>query len=144
MLSFSDKLPIRSFYDLLVMYSSKKVIEATGATYRQLDRWVSIGLVKPSVRNVGGKGNHRFYGFEDLIEIKSIKQLRSAGVSLKKIRKALDFLRAKKIKLTEVTFVSDGNNETKTIVNTITITKPKGIHFFQSFHSSQYETINCI
>ena len=65
------------------------VIKLVGITYRQLDYWARTGLVTPSVRAADGSGTQRLYGFTDVVELRIIKRLLDAGVSLRQIRDAI-------------------------------------------------------
>lgn len=83
--------------------------KAADITYRQLDYWARIGLVTPAVRGASGSGSARLYSFRDILMLKVIKRLLSAGVSLQQIRTAVDYLRDRGVQaLTEVTLISDG------------------------------------
>ncbi|WOQ18562.1 MerR family transcriptional regulator [Raineyella sp. W15-4] len=83
--------------------------KAADITYRQLDYWARIGLVTPGVRGATGSGSARLYSFRDILLLKVIKRLLSAGVSLQQIRTAIDYLRDRGVEdLTEVTLISDG------------------------------------
>ena len=78
-------------------------------SYRQLDYWARTGLVIPTVRPATGSGTHRLYGFRDIIELKIVKSLLDAGVSLQQIRTAIEYLRDQGLgDLTQVTLMSDG------------------------------------
>ena len=87
------------------------VIKLVGITYRQLDYWARTGLVTPSVRAADGSGTQRLYGFTDVVELRIIKRLLDAGVSLRQIRDAIGYLRkeSRGKPLTDVTLMSDGN-----------------------------------
>jgi DNA-binding transcriptional MerR regulator len=87
------------------------VIKLVGITYRQLDYWARTGLVTPSVRAADGSGTQRLYGFTDVVELRIIKRLLDAGVSLRQIRDAIGYLRKESggKPLTDVTLMSDGN-----------------------------------
>jgi DNA-binding transcriptional MerR regulator len=61
---------------------------------RQIRYWDSTGLVRPSVQAARGRGSRRLYSFEDLLELRVIFRLRNAGLSLQKVRKVTDYLRA--------------------------------------------------
>lgn len=74
-------------------YRIPEVQRIVGISYRQLDYWARTGLVRPSIRDAGGSGTQRLYSFQDLVELKTIKKLLDAGVSLQRIRKAIGFLR---------------------------------------------------
>ena len=91
-------------------YRGPTVSELIGISYRQLDYWARTGLVTPSVRAADGSGSKRLYGFTDLVELRIIKRLLDAGVSLQQIRKAMAYLRKQSSgkPLTDVTLMSDG------------------------------------
>ena len=74
-------------------YRAPQVTEMLGISYRQLDYWDRTGLVKPSVRGAQGSGSQREYNFEDLLQLKVIAQLLDAGVTLQKVRKAVEYIR---------------------------------------------------
>jgi DNA-binding transcriptional MerR regulator len=82
-----------------------------GITYRQLDYWARTGLVTPSVRPAAGSGMQRLYSFTDVVELRIIKRLLDAGVSLRQIRDAIGYLRKESggKPLSDVTLMSDGN-----------------------------------
>lgn len=85
------------------------VAKAASITYRQLDYWARIGLVTPEVRAASGSGSARLYSFRDILMLKVIKRLLSAGVSLQQIRTAVEYLRDRGVEdLTRVTLISDG------------------------------------
>ncbi|HEV8424427.1 MAG TPA: MerR family transcriptional regulator [Actinomycetes bacterium] len=87
------------------------VIKLVGITYRQLDYWARTGLVTPSVRAADGSGTQRLYSFTDVVELRIIKRLLDAGVSLRQIRDAIGYLRAESggKPLSDVTLMSDGH-----------------------------------
>lgn len=74
-------------------YRVPEVCRVVGISYRQLDYWARTGLVTPSVRDAGGSGTQRLYSFKDLVELRVIRKLLDAGVSLRRIRKAVQYLR---------------------------------------------------
>jgi DNA-binding transcriptional MerR regulator len=86
------------------------VCRLVGITYRQLDYWARTNLVTPSVRAADGSGSQRLYSFGDLVELRIIKRLLDAGVSLQRIREAIGHLRAQAPDgtLSDVTLMSDG------------------------------------
>lgn len=80
-----------------------------GITYRQLDYWARTGLVVPSVQVAEGSGSHRLYAFSDVVELRIIKRLLDAGVSLQRIRDAIGYLRSQgEQSVTGLTLMSDG------------------------------------
>jgi len=74
-------------------YRGPNVCKIVGISYRQLDYWARTGLATPSVQPAMGSGSQRLYSFEDLIELKLIKKLLDTGVSLQRVREAIDYLR---------------------------------------------------
>jgi DNA-binding transcriptional MerR regulator len=85
------------------------VCQIVGITYRQLDYWARTNLVNPSLRAAAGSGSQRLYGFADLVVLKVVKRLLTAGVSLQNIRVAVDHLRSRGVNdLAQTTIISDG------------------------------------
>lgn len=64
-----------------------------GITYRQLDYWARTDLLKPSISEARGSGTQRRYSYRDLLELKVIKRLLDAGISLQSARVAIGYLR---------------------------------------------------
>ena len=90
-------------------YRGTTACRAAGITYRQLDYWARTGLVEPSVRNAGGSGTQRLYGFKDILTLKIVKRLLDTGVSLQQIRTAVEYLRETGVQdLSGLTLMSDG------------------------------------
>jgi DNA-binding transcriptional MerR regulator len=90
-------------------YRVPEVCKAVGISYRQLDYWARTDLVNPSIREAGGSGTQRLYSFQDMLQLRIIKKLLDAGVSLQQIRRAIEYLRESKQPLHRVTLMSDGN-----------------------------------
>lgn len=83
--------------------------KAAGITYRQLDYWARSGFVVPSIRGAKGSGSARLYSFQDILVLKVVKRLIDTGVSVQRIRAAVEALRERGIDdLTNVTLMSDG------------------------------------
>jgi len=76
-----------------VGYRGPQVCKIVGITYRQLDYWARTDLLRPSITEARGSGTQRRYSYRDLLELKVIKRLLDAGVSLKSARRAIDCLR---------------------------------------------------
>ena len=92
-------------------YRVPEVCRVVGISYRQLDYWARTGLVTPSVRDAGGSGTQRLYSFQDLVQLRVIKKLIDAGVSLQRIRKAIVFLQEHmKRQPVGITLMSDGSS----------------------------------
>ena len=75
-------------------YRGPQVCKIVGITYRQLDYWARTDLLKPSIADARGSGTQRRYSYRDLVELKVIKRLLDAGISLQAARRALACLRA--------------------------------------------------
>src|SRR6266540_2554458 len=92
-------------------YRVPEVCRLVGISYRQLDYWARTGLVTPSVRDAGGSGTQRLYSFQDLVQLRVIKKLIDAEVSLQRIRKAIVFLQEHmKQEPVSITLMSDGSS----------------------------------
>ncbi|MCU1379151.1 MAG: putative transcriptional regulator [Acidimicrobiales bacterium] len=74
-------------------YRGPQVCSIVGITYRQLDYWARTDLIRPSLADAKGSGSQRRYSYRDLVELKVIKSLLDAGVSLKQARTAVEYLR---------------------------------------------------
>lgn len=85
-----------------------EVTKIVGITYRQLDYWARTGLVTPSVRDASGSGSQRLYSFQDLVTLRVIKNLLDTGVSLQRVRKAVEHLKSMERPLSGLTLMSDG------------------------------------
>jgi DNA-binding transcriptional MerR regulator len=103
----SDRLPRDPGFG----YRAPQVCRLVGITYRQLDYWARTDLLRPSAKEASGSGSQRLYSFTDLIQLKVIKRLLDAGMSLKRIRSAVEILRDQLESdrpLADVTLLSDG------------------------------------
>jgi DNA-binding transcriptional MerR regulator len=92
-------------------YRAPQVCNLVGITYRQLDYWARTDLITPSLQRATGSGSQRLYTFSDVVQLKVIKRLLDAGMSLKKIRQAVEILREQMESdrpLADVTLLSDG------------------------------------
>jgi DNA-binding transcriptional MerR regulator len=74
-------------------FRGPQVCSIVGITYRQLDYWARTDLLRPSLADAKGSGSQRRYSYQDLVELKVIKQLLDAGISLKAARSAVEYLR---------------------------------------------------
>ena len=74
-------------------FRGPQVCSIVGITYRQLDYWARTGLLRPSISEAHGSGTQRLYSYRDLLELKVIKRLLDAGVSLQSARRAIQCLR---------------------------------------------------
>jgi DNA-binding transcriptional MerR regulator len=91
-------------------FRAPQVCKIVGITYRQLDYWARTGLLTPSIASARGSGTQRKYSFTDIVQLRVVKRLLDAGMSLKKIRQAMDILREQfNHPLDDVTLLSDGS-----------------------------------
>lgn len=74
-------------------FRGPKVCKIVGITYRQLDYWARTDLLRPSISDAKGSGTQRRYSYRDLLELKVIKRLLDAGISLQSARRAIQYLR---------------------------------------------------
>lgn len=74
-------------------FRGPQVCHVVGITYRQLDYWARTNLLRPSISDAKGSGSQRVYSYTDLVQLKVIKQLLDAGVSLRSTRRAIECLR---------------------------------------------------
>jgi len=74
-------------------FRGTKVCKIVGISYRQLDYWARTGLLRPSLEEAKGSGSQRLYSYEDVVELKVIKQLLDAGINLQQSRRAIACLR---------------------------------------------------
>ena len=92
-------------------YRAPQVCKLVSITYRQLDYWARTDLIRPSLQEANGSGSQRLYTFQDVVQLKVIKRLLDAGMSLKKIRSAVEILSEQLESdrpLADVTLLSDG------------------------------------
>ncbi len=93
-----------------VGYRGPQACKIVGITYRQLDYWTRTGLIVPSIQAAVGSGSQRLYSFNDLLQLRIIKNLLDAGMSLQKVREALDYARSSLADdWAKATIVADGN-----------------------------------
>ncbi len=96
-----------------VGFRAPSVCRIVGITYRQLDYWARTNLLKPSMQEATGSGSQRMYSFSDIVQLKVVKRLLDAGMSLKRIRSAVEILREQMESdqpLADVTLLSDGKS----------------------------------
>src|SRR5438045_7566206 len=75
-------------------YSGKAASAIVGITYRQLDYWARTDLVRPSLADASGSGSRRKYSYQDLLELRMIKNLLDAGIRLETVRDVFTNLRS--------------------------------------------------
>ncbi len=93
------------------LHSSKEAARLAGISYRQLDHWTRLGVVKPE-QEASGSGTARRWSGRQVVELRVIAGLRKAGVSMQRIGRAVGWLRRHlpkvKTPLSELSFATDG------------------------------------
>ncbi|MEZ5169678.1 MAG: MerR family transcriptional regulator [Acidimicrobiia bacterium] len=96
-------------------FGGPKVCDIVGISYRQLDYWARTDLIRPSIADAAGSGTQRRYSYRDLVELKVVKSLLDAGVSLQSARKAVAYFREHVERdLATASLVIDGKNSVVT------------------------------
>lgn len=101
-------IPLPGLEDGPTGYRGPAVCQIVGISYRQLDYWTTTGLVRASIRDAAGSGSQRLYSFTDVVELRVIKSLLDTGISLQRIRAAIEFVRVRGLDLRAITLISDG------------------------------------
>src|ERR687896_1827122 len=95
-------------------FTAEQASRFTGCTPHQLRYWDRISLVRPSVQQTGGRpGIRKLYSFRDLVGLRVIRSLLEGGMSLQRVRRAIEFLRKKAgldEHLSELKLVTDGQS----------------------------------
>ena len=69
-------------------YSAVDAAKLAGITRRQLDYWVSIELIEPAITAPRGKaGTVKLFDFDNLFQLRILKALMDAGLSIQALRK---------------------------------------------------------
>lgn len=95
-----------------ILLTSGEVLRLVGLSQRELAYWDQSALVRPHGRSADGPGSRRLYTLLDVIQLKIIKRLRDAGVSLQRVRNAFSFLSDlvdEPSPLAELEILTDGN-----------------------------------
>jgi DNA-binding transcriptional MerR regulator len=74
-------------------YKTSYVKTITKLTARQLDYWASTGLLTPGTNPSPGRGKHRLYTEDDVVDLLVLAKLRKAGWSTQKLRVAVATMR---------------------------------------------------
>ena len=69
--------------------SGPEAAKLIGISYRQIDYWDRIELVKPSVNKAAGSGSQRRYSMEDLMALSVVKTLNYLGFGFDWVRTIL-------------------------------------------------------
>jgi len=93
-------------------FNTKTVSRIAGLSIRQIDHWDRTHFIKPSICKASGYGSTRLYSFDDLVQLRVAKTLLDKGVSLQRIRKAINYLKKNMSEvskpLSELKFLTDG------------------------------------
>lgn len=76
-------------YVRAMRYTAGQAEKITGLGYRAIDYLAKKGLVSPSTP-AAGKGTRREFSFRDLVALRTIRDLREAGISLQAIRRVAE------------------------------------------------------
>ncbi|MGH2694228.1 MAG: MerR family transcriptional regulator [Actinomycetota bacterium] len=95
-------------------FTADQACRFSSCTQHQIRYWDRIGLVKPSVQATGGRpGVRRLYSFRDVVALRVIRSLLDGGMSLQRVRRAIEFMRKKaglEEHLSEIKLVTDGQS----------------------------------
>jgi len=74
-------------------FSAGLTSRLTGVPYRTLDYWARSRFIAPSGREASGIGSERQYTFDDLIALRTAREMRAGGISTQALRTVVQFLR---------------------------------------------------
>ncbi|MFL5660408.1 MAG: MerR family transcriptional regulator [Ktedonobacteraceae bacterium] len=75
------------------IYTTAEVAHISGFSTRQIGYWAKQRIIVPSIQQAHGSGTRRRYSFDDLLQLRFVRQLMNYGWSLQKIREAITRLR---------------------------------------------------
>lgn len=73
--------------------SSAEVARRVGISYRQLVYWCRLGLVRPSVHEATGSGDHHLWSEADVHVLRAVGALTAQGLGVDVCKRALSFVR---------------------------------------------------
>ena len=73
-------------------YTATEAARIAGISYRQLDYWDRTGLISPSTQEAHGSGSRRAYSYRDLVDLRTVKTMLDANISLAAVRKVMHVL----------------------------------------------------
>ncbi|HUO49391.1 MAG TPA: MerR family transcriptional regulator [Acidimicrobiales bacterium] len=73
-------------------FRSPEAVRLARITYRQLDYWARIGLVRPTEGHGDGCGSIRLYSYRDVFDLFLVARFAHAGMSLQRCRAMIDVL----------------------------------------------------
>jgi tetratricopeptide (TPR) repeat protein len=72
------------------MFGAREVATIVGLAESRIRYWAQTGFVGPSLK----RGGRPLYSFQDLVAVKTAKELLDRGVTMQRVRKSLEALRA--------------------------------------------------
>jgi predicted RNase H-like HicB family nuclease len=90
-------------------YTSQEACRLAGISYRQLDYWVRQMAIRPA-QPARGSGSARRWSSLEIVQLRVMSELRKAGISLPRVRRAVNWLRKalSKVALDDLVLVTDG------------------------------------
>lgn len=76
-------------------YTTRQLAQITGATYPNILYWLRTGLIHASEtpERQSRQRHEALFSFHDVLEVSIIEELRKRGAPVKRIRRALDYLK---------------------------------------------------
>lgn len=95
-------------------FTAQEVIACTGITYRRLDYWVKLGVIRASCRAKVRRGLPRLFTFRDIVEIRVAVELTSRGLRISSLGNCLKSIRKRlpdvETPLASEKLITDGRN----------------------------------
>ena len=99
-----------------VKFTAGQAAEAAGVAYHHVNHWCKIGLIVPSVSKATGSDSLRVYSFADIVAMRAVGQLRSAGFTCDAIKNVAAHLQAKRYSsLAEVYLIGDESGDVREV-----------------------------
>jgi len=114
---------------IVVDFSSEEAASLAHVPVQRLNEWDKTGFLKASIP-ARRRGVSRRYTFQDVIALRVAAELREGGVSLRMLRRVVDYLRARKgLSATEVlarTNLVTNGDQVYEVAGDVTIHLPSG------------------
>jgi|SRR5579872_1951545 len=75
------------------LFSAGIASRVTGVPYRTLDYWARSRFIVPGGREASGTGSERRFTFDDLVALRTARELRTGGISTQALRQIVRFLK---------------------------------------------------
>lgn len=89
-------------------FPASVAFRVAGMTYRMGDHAARTGVVRPSIAGSRGRGAGRRYSLRDIVMLRTVRELRDAGLSLQRVRTVVKRLAAEGEDLASVRVLTDG------------------------------------